>query len=81
MYMTEGGLKSDEAWGRKTQVGGVAQLGEHLLCKQRVVSSILSASTMTYEWLNLERRLQETGDFEPGFSPAAAAKGSKFFDN
>ena len=45
MYMTEGGLKSDEAWGRKTQVGGVAQLGEHLLCKQRVVSSILSAST------------------------------------
>ena len=35
----------------------------------------------TYDRLNLERRLQEAEDFEPGFSPAAAMKGGKFFDN
>ena len=33
---------------RPTNIGGVAQLGEHLLCTQRVVGSIPFASTMTY---------------------------------
>jgi hypothetical protein len=30
---------------RKSLYGGIAQLGEHLLCKQGVVGSIPSAST------------------------------------
>ena len=30
--------------------GGVAQLGEHLLCKQGVVGSIPSASTLAASW-------------------------------
>ena len=31
------------------QKGGLAQLGEHLLCKQGVVGSIPSSSTKTHE--------------------------------
>ena len=39
------------------QNGGVAQLGEHLPCKQGVRSSILLVSTIL---LNLEKYIEET---------------------
>ena len=43
--------------------GGLAQLGEHLLCKQGVVGSIPSSSTTTLRWGSLvKQRLR------PGFS-------------
>ena len=34
---------------QNTRVGGIAQLGEHLLCKQRVYGSIPYTSTNTQE--------------------------------
>ena len=36
--------------------GGIAQLGERLLCKQEVVGSIPSASTINQEHQRLKRR-------------------------
>jgi hypothetical protein len=39
------------------EYGGVAQLGEHLPCKQGVRSSILLVSTIL---LNLEKYIEET---------------------
>ena len=39
-------MKAAEAGGNEVEVpGGLAQLGEHLLCKQGVVGSIPSTST------------------------------------
>lgn len=35
--------------------GGLAQLGEHLLCKQRVVGSIPSGSTRLLARISLEK--------------------------
>ena len=43
--------------GRNIQAGGVAQLGEHLPCKQGVRSSILLVST---NLMNLENFIEET---------------------
>ena len=49
-----GGLsKRIKRWGEKSVAaydpfGGLAQLGEHLLCKQGVVGSIPSSSTTDY---------------------------------
>ena len=37
--------RATQAGGRAVDRGGLAQLGEHLLCKQRVVGSIPSSST------------------------------------
>ena len=44
------------SWGaqcapHRNTLGGLAQLGEHLLCKQGVVGSIPSASTSVLAWL------------------------------
>ena len=40
-------MKAAEAGGTEVEVlGGLAQLGEHLLCKQGVVGSIPSTSTI-----------------------------------
>ena len=41
----------------RLKYGGVAQLGEHLPCKQGVRSSILLVSTIL---LNLEKYIEET---------------------
>ena len=56
-----------------SKVGGaVAQLGEHLLCKQGVVGSIPSSSTKS--WAEVKRRMQKqalafaSGFFEPVIS-------------
>jgi hypothetical protein len=38
--------------------GGIAQLGEHLLCKQGVVGSIPSASTITLEEMQTKAHCQ-----------------------
>ena len=40
--------------------GAVAQLGEHLLCKQGVVGSIPSGSTIPVEWISPVIRLKES---------------------
>ena len=64
---TQGGL----AWGQKQTCGygGVAQLGEHLPCKQGVDSSILFVSTRglaregkaAHRWLNGNRESHRYG--------------------
>jgi hypothetical protein len=45
-------------WGfhRRSSSGGVAQLGEHLPCKQKVVGSIPIASTISGAWRSLVAR-------------------------
>ena len=42
---------NDGAWKAGASSGGVAQLGEHLPCKQGVRSSILLVSTIIYLYL------------------------------
>ena len=49
-----------------THAGAVAQLGEHLLCKQGVVGSIPSSSTKS--WAEVKRRMQKQAlAFASGF--------------
>ncbi len=48
--------------------GGIAQLGEHLLCKQGVVGSNPSASTKTGFWLLVLRVALSQGSVEIGHS-------------
>ena len=55
-------------------------MGEHLLCKQRVVSSILSASTRHTRGRITREVFRIAGNFEPGFVPAAAKSG-EIIDN
>ena len=44
----EGKKKRKELWSHVILVGGIAQLGEHLLCKQGVRSSNLLTSTNNF---------------------------------
>ena len=45
------GVSNDAMRRLSTYEGGLAQLGEHLLCKQGVVGSIPSSSTITYRMI------------------------------
>ena len=56
-------------------IGGVAQLGEHLLCKQGVVGSIPVTST------SFEARRQTTVDGNRPLSPVPWTEGCSLFNN
>ena len=59
--------------------GGVAQLGEHLPCKQGVRSSILLISTNLFERRGWGRQKRETGGrSSAGRAPALQAGGQEF---
>ena len=53
----------------KSLIGGIAQLGEHLLCKQGVVGSIPSASTKktSGKKIRIEAQARECMSFGTGF--------------
>ena len=48
------GKSNDAARRSKEASGGLAQLGEHLLCKQGVVGSIPSSSTKCFVMFNIQ---------------------------
>ena len=59
-------------------IGGLAQLGEHLLCKQGVVGSIPSSSTTFYQ----KRKRKSVLITTPGFRfDLLAIKAVSFFNN
>ena len=57
-------------------IGGLAQLGEHLLCKQGVVGSIPSSSTKYFESANVSRSTRLWFRFD-----LLAIKAVSFFNN
>ena len=73
-----GGLHPGAAgWFGFDRFGGVAQLGEHLLCKQGVVGSIPSASTIwvsPFGCLRLVGRVVSWGGFRSDLSGSCEAR-------
>ena len=61
--------------------GGVAQLGEHLLCKQRVVSSILSTSTKKTYQIEVWKKFSGDWKFQTGIQSGSRGKSGEIIDN